>query len=58
MKILKKFFRLLLLICLIFLASFGAGAMLTPNFRERYLPNETRTELVEKEDEEEREVKE
>jgi hypothetical protein len=53
MKTLKKVFRLLLLIIFITLASFGAATMFTPNFRDRYLNREVRTELVQKEEDDE-----
>ena len=53
MKTLKKVVRLLMIIFFITLASFGAATMFTPNFRERYMHKEIRTELVQKEEDDE-----
>ena len=57
MKKVKAVLRLVVLVLLIILATFGIGitGSFLPNNRERYLDNEIKTEQVDKREEEEEE---
>ena len=54
MKTFKKILRLIVLSSLILLSSFGMISIF-PNYRDRYMDNEIKIELVEKEKEDESE---
>ncbi|MFZ6013709.1 MAG: hypothetical protein ACOYXT_25445 [Bacteroidota bacterium] len=55
MKTLKKILRLLLITCFIAMASFGIGlqGVIFPSYRDRYLNQEIKIEVVDKKEDDE-----